>query len=509
MMKVLFVDDEILAMEYLQNLIPWEQYGFRVIGHAQNGKKAIELYEKERPELVISDISMAGMDGLQLTKRLKEINPECIIILLTAYKDFEYAKKGIEYGIFDYLVKHELSEELLFTEINKVKKKLEDGGKKQKIYQTYFARHLIYNSTDELEMEEKNLGNRFFLILVHKNNEFLHGVFHEKSWSLEELQNLNTAMEPTEDGIMYVADVRLTSDNIIILYKIENLSSKFDINLRIERMSRQIGMALSPIQECQFNLIYSEEIRKNEISATFQKMSGQIRYAVFWKPCYVYGLNRMIDFKEEEKISWNEKMEEIKMILYKGEHDTDSLIGYLFEMVVYPVYNMRALKDLIYAMENMTRDICYREGIELSHYTVYGNKIENIQQYYMEVYRGIKEQLQRKEDNKYSEQVRDMIRYIRNHYGNEISLESLGDQFHMNGVYLGQIFKKETGETFLKYLTNYRIQEAKRLLEDNKLSITEISELVGYRTSQYFSQIFIKSVGMRPQEYRRWNKRKQ
>ena len=73
----------------------------------------------------------------------------------------------------------------------------------------------------------------------------------------------------------------------------------------------------------------------------------------------------------------------------------------------------------------------------------------------------------------------------------------------------GQIFKKETGETFLKYLTNYRIQEAKRLLEDNKLSITEISELVGYRTSQYFSQIFIKSVGMRPQEYRRWNKRKQ
>ena len=82
MMKVLFVDDEILAMEYLQNLIPWEQYGFRVIGHAQNGKKAIELYEKERPELVISDISMAGMDGLQLTKRLKEINPECIIILL-------------------------------------------------------------------------------------------------------------------------------------------------------------------------------------------------------------------------------------------------------------------------------------------------------------------------------------------------------------------------------------------------------------------------------------------
>lgn len=105
MIKVLFVDDEVLAMEYLQNLIRWEEHGFQVVGHARSGRQAIDLFQRERPEIVISDIKMIRMDGLELSRQLKQFNPEVLIILLSAYRDFDYAKKGIEYGVSTQLLR--------------------------------------------------------------------------------------------------------------------------------------------------------------------------------------------------------------------------------------------------------------------------------------------------------------------------------------------------------------------------------------------------------------------
>ena len=99
-----------------------------------------------------------------------------------------------------------------------------------------------------------------------------------------------------------------------------------------------------------------------------------------------------------------------------------------------------------------------------------------------------------------------MIDYIEKNYPQELSLELLGEKFHMNGVYLGQIFKKETGQTFLKYLTNVRISEAKRLLWEENSTVAETAQMVGYRTSQYFSQIFMRNVGKKPQEYKKQRK---
>ena len=94
-----------------------------------------------------------------------------------------------------------------------------------------------------------------------------------------------------------------------------------------------------------------------------------------------------------------------------------------------------------------------------------------------------------------------MIDYIEKNYPQELSLELLGEKFHMNGVYLGQIFKKETGQTFLKYLTNVRISEAKRLLREENSTVAETAQMVGYRTSQYFSQIFKKYTKLSPKDY--------
>ncbi len=503
MIRVLFVDDEVLAMEYLQNLIDWEGEGYHVIGHARTGNAALELYERERPQIVISDIKMVGMDGLELTARLKEKNKDVVMILLSAYRDFEYAKKGIEYGVHNYLLKHELSEEALLMELEKVRSQLDMDDKKKKIYQKYFTKQLIYNTEGAGEFPE--LGNRFFLMLVHKNDIFDSGAFHERVWNGEEYKALDETLEAALDGLVYISDVQLTENNLLVLYRIESISSKYLVGSQIERMSRKAGSALAVREGGQFNIIFSGEIFRNEISTVFQKMSRLIRYALFWKPQGVYEINRLNILEEEERIVWNGPEKELRTQIYE-EIELGDYVEYLFELVKYPAYNLKAARELIYMLENLARELEGVEGLSPFDYPWGIFKLDEIKQYYTERLRRIQKEIQEKNRQKYSKLVLDIIRYIRKNYKKEISLENLGTEFGMNGVYLGQILKKETGTTFLKYLTELRIEEAKRLLDMGELNISQIAEQTGYKSSQYFSQIFVKTTGMKPQEYRKWKK---
>lgn len=505
MIKVLLVDDEVLAMDYLHNMIAWEDYGYSIVGHAVNGRKAIDMYEKEKPDIVISDIKMVGMNGLALTEQLRQRNPDVIVILLSAYRDFEYAKRGIEYGVSNYLLKHELSGEMLLLELDKVRKKLETGIKKKKIYHRYFAEQLIYNHAETTEIEARELGNRFFLVMIHKNDEFHNGVFEVVEWGAEESKEITEILEKDEDGISYISDTQLTINNLVVLYKIENMTSKYEVSSKIERKCRKIEARMKQISGCQFNLIYSDEINQIEISTVFQRMSRQIHYAVFWRPCLAYSLNWLRESAEEKKVAWNEHMKELKNMIYEGDPEPDNFIQYLFGMVEHPEYNLGEFKELVHALENLIRELEEKEGIKRKAWVLKGNKLDDIREYYVSCIQDLCLELGERENKKYSRLIQEVMRYIRRNYNKELSLETLGEEFQMNGVYLGQMFKKEVGKTFLKYLTNCRIEEAKRLFEEGNMNISEVAEMVGYKTGQYFSQIFIKSVGVKPQEYRKWS----
>ena len=143
MINIMLVDDEELVMTYIQQMIDWEEKGYHIVGRASSGRQALNLYEKYRPEIVISDIRMPGMDGLELTRILKEKNKDVVVILMSAYKDFEYAKKGIQYGVSNYLLKHELKEETILSELDMVREKLNQEKEQKKIYQKHLMRQLI------------------------------------------------------------------------------------------------------------------------------------------------------------------------------------------------------------------------------------------------------------------------------------------------------------------------------------------------------------------------------
>lgn len=508
MIKILFVDDEILAMEYLQSLVDWEKHGYQVVGHALNGKKALEIFERENPQIVISDIKMVGMDGLELARQLKEKNPDIVVILLSAYRDFEYAQKGIQYGVSNYLLKHELCEEKLLEELGKISEKLKTGEKKRRMYHRYFVRQLIYNHEEITEEEKKNFGNRFFMLILQKNALFQNGIFLEQRWEEQEIQIMISMAEEDINGkIEYLAEERLSESHMILLFKISDVNSKYAVTKEIEKISKRIADSLKEAVNCSFNLIYSNEIKREEISNIFQKMSRLIRYSVFWKSGRMYELARLPEPEETIKTDWNEKEKELKEIVYKEEKQLEDYLEYLFEFVQFPSQNLQAFKELVYMLENLMRQIENQESLNLERNQILSGKLAEVQRYYSKYFKIISEQITKKENKKYSGIVVSMIHYINKNFYKELNLEIMGEEFEMNGVYLGQIFKKETGSTFLKYLTNCRIEEARRLLTEGNRSIAEVAEMVGYKSGQYFSQIFMKNTGTTPQEYRKWNRK--
>lgn len=504
MIKVMLVDDEVLALDYLKNMIDWEQQGFQISGCVSNGKRALELYDRVQPEVVISDIKMPGMDGLELTRQLKLRNPDVTVLLLSAYKDFDYAQKGIQYGVSNYLLKHELREETLKRELERVRVQLEKKSRDQKIYQKYFMNQLIYHQPDTEEMGGVKLGNRLFLLLLHKSDHFFRGGFVREEWTAQEQGALAEALEGgLEDCVFYVADVQITSNNLIVLYRIEHTSSKSKINSLIEQKSAQIVGRLSGMPGCRFHMIYSDEIRQEEISGTFRKMSQQIRYAAFWK------LNRGYPLvpcpQEEEKITWGEQIRELRESLYEEGENPGKRIGDLFQMAAWPEQRLESCRELMQLLEQLLRETEEKEGMSRGESGEGLYTMEEVKGYYEACFSHLYQCIHEKIRGRYSRTVLEMMRYIRKHYSQDLSLERMGEIFHMNGVYLGQMFKKEVGVTFLKYVTNLRMEEAKRILREENSTVTEAAKQVGYHTSQYFSQIFTKNVGMSPQEYKKWN----
>ncbi len=499
MISIMLVDDEVLALEYMKNTMDWEKHGYQIIGCATSGKKALDLYEKTLPQIVISDIQMPGMDGLELSRRLKEKNPDVVIILLTAYKDFEYAQKGIQYGVSNYLVKHELCEETLFEELEKIRERLEREQKREKIYQKYFMNQLIYHHDAVKEYEKSGLGNRLFLMLIHKRNPVIYGEIAEEEWNVNEKEALAQILEKQmENKIFYVADVQITSNNWIVLYQIENTPSTSTVNHVIEQKSAQVAQKLSELPECRFNVIYSYEITKEEISVTFRWMSQQVRHAIFWNLNRVYPIQKI---PHEEKKIWTDQIKELKRKIYEPEERPEKFVKELIDQV-YQDNQAEAWKSLMGLLNDLIEELENEEGISVRGEEKKRYTMEELTQYYENCVESLHSQISMGEESNYSRIVLEIMRYIRKNYRKEISLDLLGEKFQMNGVYLGQIFKKEVGVTFLKYLTNVRIEEAKRFLREKNSTVSETAHLVGYQTSQYFSQIFAKNVGMKPQEYK-------
>ncbi len=472
MIKVLLVDDEILAIEYLENIIDWQQLGFKVVARATHGKQAIAYLRKYSVDLIISDIKMPVMDGIDLAKFVQHSGSGTKIILVSAYRDFQYAKSALKYGVTNYLLKHELTKSAVEEEVLKIKESLEKEAQFKRYNQKDLFEKLIYKkeiSSVELQSFYQEGLKNFYMVLLTMNMPL-----GEKQ---ERICNQFDCILAEEEWDKWkstcLVELQVDANHRLILSGTDKKSEL--------QMKEQINTVLQSLFTCakkkemyDLRVLYVTLAGLDKINIQFRELAMASRYSrfmCFGKVYTPYDLP-IVQATEEEKLRLNAIL----------ERPTKS-IEEVFEIIGRPVWKLELLKEAIKRLDKPKVEKGFKDYREL-----------------VEAYKEASE----KGEKQYSILVQGVLEYIYEHYSSGITLQDLGEKLGMNGVYIGQVFKKEMGMTVLHYLKQYRLKKAKEMLKNTSLSIHEISCACGYSTSQYFSTLFTREVGRTPQVFRKW-----
>lgn len=527
MYTVIVVDDESDLRRGLIRKIQWEEIGFTVIGEAENGIEALELVEELEPDLLLSDVKMPFMSGIELARQVREIRPTIQIAFLSGYDDFSYAQQAIQYNIVSYMLKPISSEELT-TELYKIKKVIDDkfelfsssASIQEKAEITNFIMPLVLDSFQgkesqeregQLEQKAKDCG-----LLIDGIGQLKCTVIVTNFWNVEGVNCTTIENVNALDVILkkYVKHTTFFVENrIVSLVLATNRDAAKYLHILVEDVTQSakrimgvetmmgISREMNQLQHC-----HEAYLEAMNAMAECNREDGMIRY--------ISDIERTTLVNEE--IVQN-IMEEIENGLRVGaeEHLLDVLksIGDLIEERRINKVTFRfMLVQLMAAVYKIVYTIGDKEGIaKMEKYApsqeqFYYEEPNLVWGKYVDYCIAVKKLISEQRTKSSSDICDKALEKIEVEFSNpDISLVSISGDISVSPNYLSALIKKSTGATFIDLLTKKRIETAQAMLINSEKKIREISEQCGYNDQHYFSYCFKKYVGVSPNGYRRKN----
>lgn len=503
MIKVMIVDDEILAIEHLKILLNWEELGFEIIGEALSAKKAMELVRSTFPQVIFMDIRMPVVDGLSLSEKILALNPNMKIVLLTSHRDFEYAKKAINIGISHFLLKHEMNKSNLAKELRKIHEELVGEEEIARSVKSQSIRDLLFfgNKTGINKFYPK--GNKGNYCMFYLKVDRPYPIFDERIERNSKFQRLNLeCIKENSDEVEFVEVIPIDKEKAVLLCSTKKRSTErenwqilYHTALKLQREFVDLGVSVS---------IFISPLFKNieqltEIYAQCEEKSSAI---VLFDKGSIINLQNLI----VSDLDIQENCREVARCLNEHNDDIIQMVQDAFELVklnFHPVTLRFLCKELISLLENLRNqhhlpsylDTDVRNELHADELF----NLKDIMQWIIDEYRKI---TSTKDEINYSTKVELTLRYIHENYQRDFTINEIGEKLSISGDHLRHIFKKETGNTIIDYLTWYRIEQSKKLLQKEEYKIYEIGEMIGYKTSQYFSLVFKRMTGATPKEYK-------
>ena len=479
MINVLLVDDEVLAMDYLESMVDWESMGFKVAGKVTNGKRAIGCLKHDNIKLIISDIRMQVMDGIALAEYIKKHDIAIKVILISAYKDFQYAKSAIQYGVTNYLLKHELTKERIEEELSTIKALFE----KEERFIQYNQKELLEKLIYKREINSQTIDSVFqgtqiyYVMLLLTLNESFHNQRRQNMVRLNEL-----TMNINRQSLSCLTQVQIDDNHLIMLIGINRVAGELLINQELQRTIDEVFSEARKRSMYDLRIVYTHLMNLTQADKNFRQLAVSSRYSRFMSFGISYEANSL-PVEKATKLEFDKLMD----LIEKAEMN-EAVIHDIFYLISNPKWKLELLKEAIKHLEKPEKKDGFKDYNDLkkAYQESYAKKIDQ---------------------QKYSVIVREIFNYINDHYMEKITLQKIGSYFDMNGVYLGQVFKKEVEKTVLQYLNEYRMDRAKQKLLTTTMNINEVSRACGFLNSQYFSTVFIKTVGLSPQDFRKWGKK--
>ncbi|QUI25265.1 response regulator [Vallitalea pronyensis] len=520
MLRLLIVDDEKQIREGLGNTINWKDVGIEHVYTAANGYEAFKVVCDKKPHIIITDIRMPVMDGLELCQLVKEAYPSIKIILLSGYSDFSYAKQGIVIGVNNYFTKPVNIETLLVfvqTLVSDIKREqIEKNTFKQKIF-TYLSMNEEQESTailNQLCLQENipRHKNRLFCIMVEFDQYENLETDYDKATRLSIKRTIKKVVCETFTEPMHSFHFSSQQDNQLAFYVFCNTydhvqAFKDEVTHRVEEIR-------SLVEQEQLSLTFG--ISKTYSKFNFQKAFLDAKDCLAYKFFMGYGkliFSESMDqdpFKTHKKITLNHDdiAQGIKALSYekliqgvqslfdaiRTASDADEVKGFLTYLIGAIGNEMKTIYKQMHIIDDMVEGYCSK--IKQS---------ETIMDCFNIVETFCIDGLEKSNHNlihSNNNLIGIALDYMHKNYRDHISIETVSHYIDRNANYFCHLFKKETGVSIQDYINAIRIKQSKQLLKNTSLMAYEIADQVGFSSYKYYYNCFKKNVGLTPTQYR-------
>lgn len=523
MHTLLIIDDDRWVRQGLRMTLNWEKEGIEVVGDAEDGEEALDLIKLHKPDIILMDINMPGMDGLALLEILQNQKISIKVIVISGYKDFSYAQKAIRYGVSDYILKPIQEHELLEV-VRKCKNELGD----ESLYSTQMQK-LSSCLRESLPLAR----SRFFEMLLNRQTACPPGDIDSK-WDA-----LGIPLDPDRISVLAIKiNYWGTKDcEDIDCTRIRNALGNISEEVGT-RSGSVIACPLNSNDEADLAVLYSFQSDRQEpvhswmplINEAYHYLGIRISIGIsrernrsmlfysfeealnacahyFYEGCEkVYDASVIFNGNKEDKLysgpddSWETQL------LHAMKLGNEKLLEQMTEEFV---QHLHALQDkfsplgicrgLAMMMQNISKkwEACYPQHRKFKISSCSLQELKN----------ELKSALLRcseeaRSSGNLNRVVELALNYTREHFMEGITMNTVAEQIHVNPCYFSKVFHEEMGETFSKYLIRLRMSKAKELLKGSTLKIYEIAEQVGYNDFRHFGRMFKDIEGITPAQYR-------
>lgn len=524
--SVLLVDDEEEVYHVIMKKLDWENMGFHIAGYAKNGVEALEMAEERQIDVVMTDIKMPYMDGLTLCKKLKELYQNMKVIIFSGFDEFEYAKEAIKAEVEEYILKPINANELrevfarIKTNLDKELDEKQNMDKLRKYYleslpvlQEKFYTSLIDGriAEDEIEKYAKSyqleLSGPYYVITI------LHISTNAGQEECEDPFLLGVAVKQlAEERLGAVYDSRITTylGDIIVITQLpdESITRYTDVMDKFCKMAKRVCKAqvTAGIGHVCNSL--------GQLPLSYQGAKNAVSYRV------LYGNTRAIsiaetDPQENTDIPWEEPyIEKILKKIKMGEPESlkeaikefiNQLAGSKMSLQKYRILIMELITEIFRFGTNnqINLETIFGEDSDVYTQAMQLESSEALEQWLNDNCLKMQKQVVYERQDTTKSFVTKAMEYVKEHYADQdLGIENICSYLNLSAAYFSTVFKKETGKTFINYLTEYRMEQALDLLLNQNEKTYIIADKVGYSDPNYFSYVFKKQFGMSPSKYK-------
>jgi len=530
MFKAMLVDDDFPVVQYWSQAIPWEELGFQFQGGFESGFQAMEHAREEVPDLLITDIGMPEMNGLELIASIKAINPKLQAVILSCHNDFQFAQKAVKLNVAEYMLKETLELNNMVELLNRIKGKMAEEANLEQLNQqlsqyvnenksvlkTKFLRDLINNplrtsqQAEEARKYKLDFDQTPYLPVLCYFDAF-HGPNQKLPagdiWSFAVENIMEEIFTARKHGICFGCQ-----PNEFMLFFPKSQGNSMIIHRQIDQTLGEILHALKKFLKLDVSFIIGPMIyRFGEVKEKAACLLNSGDQQFFTK----YG--SIVYYKSPELTSndiflhYTQAAEQFTMaIIQKSETELEEIVARWMTHIQKEKYKPEFVKEWVIKILleikmkfNSLQKFQSSYLVKILHRTIGDIKtIYQLQEFMTNFAKEIIGLMQQSSQPTIRAEIMEAQRYVMLNLEKKITLADVADHIYLNASYFSRLYKKETGENFIDYVTRIKMERAKELLNQTNYTVEDISYRLGYDNTSYFNKTFKNFTNLTPYKYR-------